>query len=86
MPTPIVVCRSWPHRWAGAGPPPTTSWGGTASMSARYATVRPGRVPRTTPTKPWPPTPVATASPAARSSRATMPAVRRSRPGGSGCR
>ena len=85
-PRATVVWTSCPQRWAGAGPPPTMSLGGTASMSARYATVRPGRAPRRTATTPWPPTPVVTASPAARSFRATTPAVRCSCPGPSGCR
>src|SRR6266496_2884235 len=55
-------------------------------MSDRYATVRPGRAPLSTPTTPYPPTPVVTSSLAARRRRATRPDVRRSSPASSGWR
>src|SRR6185437_5708153 len=69
---------------SGRGKGSTFAFVSTASMSARYATVGPSAEPSSTATIPWPPTPVVTSSPAARSCCATSPAVSRSSPASSG--
>jgi len=80
---PTAVWPSCPQACITPGVPDakgasSSSVSGSASMSARQATVRPGRSPCSTPTTPVPPTPVRTSSFAACRRSAMISAVRRS--------
>src|SRR6266545_1137849 len=87
----MAVCPSWPQACMTPGVPDangasSVSVSGRASMSARHATVRPGRSPRKTPTTPVSAMPVRTSSPAACRRSAMTSFVRRSRKDSSGWR
>jgi len=85
------MCTSWPQACiTGTARPsasrpvaalahgsPVSSRTGRASRSVRSITTGPGPL-RSTPTTPWPPTPVVTAAPVAESSAAIRAAVRAS--------
>ncbi len=76
----MAVWPSWPQACITPGVPEAkgasrTSVSGSASVSARQATVLPGRSPRSTPTTPVPAT-ARTSSPAAWSRSAMICAVR----------
>jgi hypothetical protein len=73
-----------PGHLAGEGQPVSSAIG-SASMSARIASVGPGRPPSITPTTPVRPSPVRCGIAMRASSAATMPAVRVSSKASSGC-